>query len=426
MKTSDSLTQAVAEKNQPTLSDLRSLPMIRRQCQRVYERALENTLSHFTVNENRLDRVVDFIAQLIAEDTPDWNILFHSRWRHFEAGGIARQLNLEQQWKVSDPREVVRRHIDLVVVSVLLDAGAGPNWSYKDASTGRNYGRSEGLGLASLQMFSDGCFSSDPSQPHQVDADALARLTVEDLQTGFQVTAKNPLLGLEGRVLLLKNLAHALKTQGEFFGHQSSPRPGGLMDWLLGDQPTMPTQRSVTKLWQAVIEGFEDVWPREGRILLNGHNIGDAWHHSALGSKDDLRSIVPFHKLSQWLTYSLLEPLIRAGVEMTDMEQLTGLPEYRNGGLFIDFDVLSLKNPDAVRNSHRVDSELIVEWRALTVVLLDKTAQKLRLQFNKSERELPLAKVLEAGTWKAGRRIAAQKRDGGLPPLQVVSDGTVF
>jgi len=39
---------------------------------------------------------------------------------------------------------------------------------------------------------------------------------------------------------------------------------------------------------------------------------------------------MPFHKLSQWLTYSLLEPFEWAGVRIHRLDELTGLPEYRN------------------------------------------------------------------------------------------------
>jgi hypothetical protein len=40
--------------------------------------------------------------------------------------------------------------------------------------------------------------------------------------------------------------------------------------------------------------------------------------------------------------------------------------------------------------------------------------------------QLPLVKVLEAGTWFAGRVLAAERRPGGGPPIAVESDGTVF
>jgi hypothetical protein len=43
--------------------------------------------------------------------------------------------------------------IDLFLVSVLLDAGAGTQWSYKSLENGRIYRRSEGIAVASLEMF---------------------------------------------------------------------------------------------------------------------------------------------------------------------------------------------------------------------------------------------------------------------------------
>jgi len=50
---------------------------------------------------------------------------------------------------------------------------------------------------------------------------------------------------------------------------------------------------------------------------------------------DATDGLVPIHKLSQWLSYSLVEPLMAAGIEVTDLDGLTGLAEYRNGGLLV-------------------------------------------------------------------------------------------
>ena len=111
---------------------------------------------------------------------------------------------------------------------------------------------------------------------------------------------------------------------------------------------------------------------------------------------------------------------------MTDIDKLTGLPEYRNGGLLIDTGLLSLKEETMRRQAHDPSSELIVEWRALTVALLDELALLIRQQLHQDAQSLPLAKILQGGTWEAGRQIAKQKREGGTPPLQIISDGTVF
>lgn len=410
-----------------SLAELRQLSVVRSQCNRIYQFGLANKLPHFKLHEERLNEVADFVFELIRQDYPTMEIPFHSRWRHFEAGHIQRHLKLESGWVNADAVERIRRHIDLVVVSVLLDAGAGAQWSYTEAESGQTHGRSEGLGIASLRMFEAGKFSSDPHRPFQVDAKALARLTIEDLSAGFQAGPSNPLLGLEGRLALLQRLGAAIVNKSSVFGAGDLRRPGFMIDWLLreshcGSEQGIP----LSLLWRAVIEGFEDVWPSEGRIRCEGKNLGDAWRHTILGSLSESSSIVPFHKLSQWLTYSLLEPLASGGYPVSGISQLTGLPEYRNGGLFVDFGVLELRNPDAALSPLPAGSELIVEWRALTVILLDKTAELVRRRLKLSEEQFPLAKVLEAGTWKAGRRIAAQKRQGGIPPIQVLSDGTVF
>lgn len=136
-------------------------------------------------------------------------------------------------------------------------------------------------------------------------------------------------------------------------------------------------------------------------------------------------SLVPFHKLSQWLTYSLLEPLQELGLEITELNALTGLPEYRNGGLCIDLGLLQAKHSDIFQHPHSADSEVIVEWRALTVILLDRVAETVRQKLNMNAEQLPLVKILQGGTWSAGRKIANELR-AGLPPIQLESDGTVF
>jgi len=135
---------------------------------------------------------------------------------------------------------------------------------------------------------------------------------------------------------------------------------------------------------------------------------------------------VPFHKLSQWLVYSLVEPLEAAGLQVTGLDDLTGLAEYRNGGLMIDCGVVVPKHPAVTAEGHGPGDSVIVEWRALTVALLDPLADLVRRRLDQEATAMPLAKILEGGTWAAGRRIAAERRPGGAPPITLESDGTVF
>ena len=115
-----------------------------------------------------------------------------------------------------------------------------------------------------------------------------------------------------------------------------------------------------------------------------------------------------------------------AGITVTDLDGLTGLAEYRNGGLFVDLGLLRPKHDDVLSREHRVDSEIVVEWRALTIALLDRIADPLRSELGQDSGTFPLAKILEGGTWQAGRRIAAERRSGGGPPIRTLSEGTVF
>ncbi len=231
----------------------------------------------------------------------------------------------------------------------------------------------------------------------QADAIALQQLTEHQLSKGFQVTHSNPLVGLQGRVDLLNRLGQTLPLYPHLFGAQL-PRPGNLVDYLL--EQTNEGQIQAQDVLSAVLTGFGDIWP--GRITLNGVNLGDVWPHTALSKTGDSApspssdsyalSLIPFHKLSQWLTYSLLEPLQELGLKIIGLDNLTGLPEYRNGGLCVDLGLLQIKRPEILKQAHLPDSEVIVEWRALTVVLLDRIADAVRQQLGMTTDELPWQK----------------------------------
>ena len=199
-------------------------------------------------------------------------------------------------------------------------------------------------------------------------------------------------------------------------------RPGHLFDLLSQGKKVILAH----DILDAVLCGLEPIWPAQNAI--DNVALGDCWRHPAACSEsagDASDGWIPFHKLSQWLTYSLLEPFQWAGIRVEGLDALTGLPEYRNGGLFLDSGVLRLKNAKLANRVFDVGDELIVEWRALTVALLDELAPMVREQLGLTEIQMPLACVLEGGTWAAGRALAQQLRSG-QPPLSIQSDGTVF
>lgn len=405
------------------ISYLRSPETIREICMQIYKLAQEDRLRHFKLHEDRISNASYVVGKLIEEKYPNFDIPFHSRWRHFEGPSPAPIDLFTQATAAFDPYEKARTAFDLVIVSVLLDAGAGKAWKYRWNTDGKYYSRSEGLAISSYQMFADGLFSNSRDLPLRVDSDKLAKITRQELANGLQVEIQNPLDGLNGRVELLHRLAEAMSDQPQIFNRNGQTRLGHLFDYLIScaDGGRLPAPTVLSK----VLGIFENIWP--GRITRDDHNLGDVWEHPQVrGRLPGSERLVPFHKLSQWLTYSLLEPLAASGIEITGIDGLTGLAEYRNGGFFLDADVITPRDPDILVRPHAPGSQVIVEWRALTICLLDKLAVSLRDRWKMDALSLPMVKVLEGGTWKAGRLVAAQKRSDGAPPLNIISDGTVF
>ena len=243
------------------------------------------------------------------------------------------------------------------------------------------------------------------------------------LAQGFQVAADNPLVGLDGRAALLRRLGAVAAATPAVFG--TPARLGHLYDYLVAHA----REGAITAgfLLATLLRALGPVWPP--RQVLDGVALGDCWRHPAARAAnpaDPTDGYVPFHKLTQWLAYSLLEPLEEAGLAVTGLDELTGLPEYRNGGLLLDLGVLVPQDADFLRRTHAVGDEAVVEWRALTVIALDRIAAAVREVLGVSAQAFPLARVLEGGTWAAGRRIAAERREGGTPPVSIDSDGTVF
>jgi hypothetical protein len=286
--------------------------------------------------------------------------------------------------------------------------------------------RSEGLGVASLRAFMAGVFSASQSDPLRADAATLKLVDPAVLRGVFQVTPANPLVGLEGRAGLVSRLGDVLAAEAARHGGEA--RPARLYDLLTAGGTR--TQLSATELLGAVLRLLSPLFTSGSRV--QGLPAGDVWPHrwagAATGSGNDPTTggWVPFHKLGQWLSYSLLEPLHWAGVQVSGLDALTGLAEYRNGGLFIDCGVILPRDPRDLARTWKAGDEFIVEWRALTVTLLDELATLVRQRLGKTAEELPLACILEGGTWAAGRELAAELRGDGAPPLRIDSDGTVF
>jgi hypothetical protein len=391
---------------EPALLALLSAAAVRDRAHEMLDLALEGKVEGWTVDLGRLEAAAELTAQVTREAYPDLAIPFHARWRHFVAG----QPRLPQV----DPAERARSAFDLVILSVLLDAGTGPGWRYLDAASGGTFTRSEGLAVASQRMIENGSLGTSGAALAQLDGQALA--------LGFQVSDSNPLAGLEGRTALLRRLGAQVLARPDLFATRGEPRPGGLYDVLADRAPG--GRLPAPAILELLLEALGPIWA--DRLVLDGVPLGDCWRHPAIRRGDASDGLVPLHKLSQWLAYSLIEPLEAAGTEVVEVDGLTGLAEYRNGGLLVDTGVLGLADPNAAARDHNVSDPLIVAWRSMTVALLDRMAPLVRDRLGVSAQDFPLARMLEGGSWAAGRRIAARLRPGGGPPFTIISDGTVF
>lgn len=390
---------------------LLSAAAVRERCELVLAAAERGATAHFRLVPARLPEAARLVAEVTRRRYPDLLVPLHSRWRHFAAGGVERAQLVAPG---AGPEEMARARIDLAIVSVLLDAGAGPDWRYHERDTGQVLARSEGLAVAGLRAMQRGLFSADLANPWRTDAVALAAVTPEALGDALQHGPGNELAGLEGRAELLRSLGAAAAETPAVFG--SEGRLGRLYDHWLPGRAGLPA----TVMLHDLLRAFGAIWP--GRLTLGGMPLGDCWRHGAVPGD----GLVPLHKLSQWLTYSLIEPLVEAGFVITDIDGLTGLAEYRNGGLFIDGAVLVPRDPQLIRRPLDPASESVVEWRALTVALLDRLAPLVRQELCVDPAAFPLASMLEGGTWAAGRELAFAVRPNGSPPLTVASDGTLF
>ncbi|KAI5475905.1 hypothetical protein MNV49_000738 [Pseudohyphozyma bogoriensis] len=429
---------------------LRSLPSIRAQCSKVFALAQAGELEYWDLDLSKEGEIVDFVCALIARDygTDYAAIPPHGRWRHFVGDRVDPLL---AKWNADavDSLEVARRMVDLMVASVLMDAGAGNVWKFKPKEGGEGIGRSEGLAVGSLEMFENGLFSGVEGQPYRVDAVGLSKISTQQISDAMQVSEANPMAGIEGRAGLLVRLASVLTDAAnvQYFTRDGSSRPGNIIDYLLSHATSLSVPSpngpkisvQIDTLWEIVVSGLSGVWPA-ARTKIDGVSLGDVWPVKSLEKQGD--NLVPFHKLSQWLSYSLIEVMEKIlGWKFIGKENMTGLPEYRNGGLLVDFGLLNPRIPALLKSfdlpvtsplpdflslpALHASHDAIVEFRAVTVIMLDRLAQGIRDKVG--DQTLSLPQVLEAGTWKAGREIAKKLRpETSGPPFNIVSDGTIF
>lgn len=451
------------------LAALRDPATARLRCAAVARAVERGDSGWFTLDRDRLPEAAERVAETLRRSPQAGGIPPHGVWRHFEAGGVDRAAELEAKLAGLPAEERVRSRIDLAVVSALLGASAGPDWRYVEAQgpgrlalTSHQASRdellalldqaasgaprpavtvepeapgapapatagAEGLAIASFRAFMAGAFSADPSQPCRVDASVLCTVDTAALRAVFQVGGSHMLAGLAERAALLARLGQALQAAHTQDGLPA--RPSALIERLCGPGFTTQTLDARALLY-GIQRGLAPIWP-SGRRLC-GQAADDVWPHRWAGmacgggGADAVTARwVPLHTPGQWLACSLLEPLQAAGVQVTHAEVLTGLADAAHGGLMLDCGVIAPRQPADLQRTWQVGDEFVIEWRALTLSLLDDLAAAVRERLGMDEAGLPMPALMAGGTVPTATALAAEKR-GGAPAVRVAGDGVVF
>ena len=274
-----------------------------------------------------------------------------------------------------------------------------------------------------------GAFSSQAGDPQRADASALRHVDAAALRAIFQSSPSNPVVGLDARAAMLVRLGHALQDEAARDAARGLPaqaRPGLLFDRITGYGTRQEV--SASDVLGHVLRVFSPVWPAGGKV--QGLPAGDVWPHlwagSTVGGQQQDRTTdgwVPFHQLAQWITFSLLEPLSWAGIRVTGVDALTALPDARNAGLLIDAGVIVPRDPRLLARTWKPQDELVIEWRAMTVLLLDELAVLVRQRLSLSAEQLPMPCFMEGGSDAAGLEWAKSLRPDGTPAVRLESDG---
>lgn len=398
-----------------------SLNHTRKQAHRLMSQAENGTLNYFNLRKDQLPKTADSVIKIIKRDYPTLNIPYHGRCRHYEINGQNRLVLLREKYPQYSDKEWFLILGELMILSVFMDAGAGASWKYYDALTEKNFQRSEGLALASLAWYESGALSQyGQDDPLRIDAQCLLFPQSEIFESAMQISKDNPLIGSENRQKMLEKLGQIIRLHPDYFGLDG--RLGGLMSYFLSISEN--GSLSVKRIFETLTLLFVPLFP--SHYSWQGVGLGDVGYLAELDEDDFFSGVIPFHKLIQWLTYSLLEVFENIGLTLYDKEYLTGLPEYRNGGLFIDTGVLVLKSPEMSQKYYDPFDPFIVTWRALTIGLLDELSVLIRHELDVSVESLPLAKILQGGTWQAGRELAKEHRADASPPLLIEMNGTLF
>jgi len=108
------------------LALLRDARVIRARCAAITAAVADERSGWFRLDRSRLPEAAARVAATMRRRHPDLVIPIHSRWRHFEAGGVDRKALLDAALAPLPPQERARACVDLREAKLLTRAGMGP------------------------------------------------------------------------------------------------------------------------------------------------------------------------------------------------------------------------------------------------------------------------------------------------------------
>ena len=278
--------------------------------------------------------------------------------------------------------------------------------------TNTKHSRSEGIAIAIYDMFVSGFFSSSIKNKYQVNSSILTYLRFRIFSEKFQNTINNSIIGIKNRHSLLINLGKTLKKN-------KLSRPSDFFD-----KYNINDTISVKELWNFIVNDFKDIWNIYNKD--DKETIGDIWTHPYLKIPCIEKSeLMPFHKISQWIIYSLIDVIKNYGnYKITDTMILSALPEYRNAGLLLEYQVITPKNRLAFSKIYTIKDTFVVELRGLTIAILEYLLNDINSE-RSIEEKYSMSEFLENGSWSLGREIAYKKNNGDLP-INLILEGNYF
>ena len=399
---------------------------MRERAHRMLAIGLDDELPISAIDLDRLDGAVDLVLETTRKAYPT------STCRSIRAGGTSsstattagRASPTQHRWP--DRAARARAEFDLAIVSVLLDAGAGPTWRYRDAADRRG---DRPLGRAwrwrASRCSRPALSRPMPRDPLRADADVLANLAVADLARGFQVARRQSAGRPRGPRRSAAPPRQAGRREAGCLRHATTAAARRPVRSARGAGRRAAASRA-RRSCRELLQQLGPIWP--SRLTLGGIPLGDCWRHPALTTRR--RDQRPGAAAQALAMAGLFADRAAADAPASTSPTSTASPASPNIAMAACSSIPACwrsATPTMPQREHDVASPLVVEWRALTVALLDRSPTAVRQRLGLDARVAAAGEdAAKAAPGPRAARIARERRADGSPPLKVISDGTVF